>query len=98
MAPLMVVAVVPNAVVPMAPATDVLGVVDSVERSPIGASRLATVTFLVAGVPAGVSTIYRMSSPLGLVSSVSSVSFLSVSYTHLRAHETRHDLVCRLLL
>src|SRR5450759_4131397 len=25
-------------------------------------------------------------------------SFLAVSYTHLRAHETRHDLVCRLLL
>src|SRR5665648_558318 len=25
-------------------------------------------------------------------------STLSVSYTHLRAHETRHDLVCRLLL
>src|SRR5450756_1357538 len=24
--------------------------------------------------------------------------FQSVSYTHLRAHETRHDLVCRLLL
>src|SRR5450756_2727695 len=24
--------------------------------------------------------------------------FGSVSYTHLRAHETRHDLVCRLLL
>src|SRR5665648_1179756 len=24
--------------------------------------------------------------------------FVSVSYTHLRAHETRHDLVCRLLL
>src|SRR5659263_632509 len=24
--------------------------------------------------------------------------FLPVSYTHLRAHETRHDLVCRLLL
>eukprot|EP00825_Cyclidium_porcatum_P001316 TRINITY_DN10599_c0_g1_i1.p3 TRINITY_DN10599_c0_g1~~TRINITY_DN10599_c0_g1_i1.p3 ORF type:complete len:103 (-),score=37.42 TRINITY_DN10599_c0_g1_i1:12-320(-) len=23
---------------------------------------------------------------------------MSVSYTHLRAHETRHDLVCRLLL
>src|SRR5450756_2186468 len=23
---------------------------------------------------------------------------LSISYTHLRAHETRHDLVCRLLL
>src|SRR5450759_500942 len=26
------------------------------------------------------------------------VSFDPVSYTHLRAHETRHDLVCRLLL
>src|SRR5450759_5839621 len=24
--------------------------------------------------------------------------FTPVSYTHLRAHETRHDLVCRLLL
>src|SRR5450756_2302818 len=24
--------------------------------------------------------------------------FYPVSYTHLRAHETRHDLVCRLLL
>ena len=24
--------------------------------------------------------------------------FISVSYTHLRAHETREDLVCRLLL
>ena len=23
---------------------------------------------------------------------------ITVSYTHLRAHETRHDLVCRLLL
>src|SRR5450756_3235311 len=26
------------------------------------------------------------------------VTLLPVSYTHLRAHETRHDLVCRLLL
>src|SRR5450756_1951319 len=25
-------------------------------------------------------------------------SYIPVSYTHLRAHETRHDLVCRLLL
>src|SRR5450756_132455 len=25
-------------------------------------------------------------------------AFETVSYTHLRAHETRHDLVCRLLL
>src|SRR5450756_2944967 len=27
-----------------------------------------------------------------------STSQTSVSYTHLRAHETRHDIVCRLLL
>src|SRR5665648_626654 len=27
-----------------------------------------------------------------------SYPFVAVSYTHLRAHETRHDLVCRLLL
>src|SRR5665648_280728 len=27
-----------------------------------------------------------------------SLSLQAVSYTHLRAHETRHDLVCRLLL
>src|SRR5450756_3012772 len=27
-----------------------------------------------------------------------SQGFRPVSYTHLRAHETRHDLVCRLLL
>ncbi|CZR99393.1 hypothetical protein CDFC105_64224 [Clostridioides difficile] len=29
---------------------------------------------------------------------VHKVSSCPVSYTHLRAHETRHDLVCRLLL
>src|SRR5450756_3042748 len=29
---------------------------------------------------------------------VAIASLLAVSYTHLRAHETRHDLVCRLLL
>ena len=27
-----------------------------------------------------------------------SISVATVSYTHLRAHETRHDIVCRLLL
>src|SRR5665648_924109 len=32
------------------------------------------------------------------VFAVSIYSIGSVSYTHLRAHETRHDLVCRLLL
>src|SRR5450756_1949022 len=26
------------------------------------------------------------------------IEMVTVSYTHLRAHETRHDLVCRLLL
>src|SRR5450756_899183 len=26
------------------------------------------------------------------------ICVIAVSYTHLRAHETRHDLVCRLLL
>src|SRR5450756_665793 len=26
------------------------------------------------------------------------MEYVPVSYTHLRAHETRHDLVCRLLL
>src|SRR5450756_1108817 len=40
-------------------------------------------------------------SPLRLISAhISNKRFLlnAVSYTHLRAHETRHDLVCRLLL
>src|SRR5450759_2790153 len=32
------------------------------------------------------------------LSSRASIPALPVSYTHLRAHETRHDLVCRLLL
>src|SRR5450759_275347 len=35
---------------------------------------------------------------LGLVSSLLGHGTETVSYTHLRAHETRHDLVCRLLL
>src|SRR5665648_425021 len=37
---------------------------------------------------------------LGGVTTVIEMPFASppVSYTHLRAHETRHDLVCRLLL
>src|SRR5665648_421744 len=32
---------------------------------------------------------------IGLVSRTSLFSIMTVSYTHLRAHETRHDLVCR---
>src|SRR5665648_624064 len=35
---------------------------------------------------------------LGLSSFTGLNGSLPVSYTHLRAHETRHDLVCRLLL
>src|SRR5665648_1132092 len=35
--------------------------------------------------------------PLVLIQ-LRSLTPMSVSYTHLRAHETRHDLVCRLLL
>src|SRR5659263_271042 len=49
----------------------------------------------------------RLPAPVlsSFISSVISTSFpwsnsliYPVSYTHLRAHETRHDLVCRLLL
>src|SRR5450756_1645567 len=35
---------------------------------------------------------------LGTLSLPETPSPWAVSYTHLRAHETRHDLVCRLLL
>src|SRR5665648_929923 len=41
-------------------------------------------------------TYWRGSSSFSSSSPVN--TFRSVSYTHLRAHETRHDLVCRLLL
>src|SRR5450759_3295170 len=34
----------------------------------------------------------------GLAYGGSNSHLMPVSYTHLRAHETRHDLVCRLLL
>src|SRR5450756_2644211 len=36
--------------------------------------------------------------PSGWPGAVSQSPSIPVSYTHLRAHETRHDLVCRLLL
>src|SRR5450756_2803017 len=38
------------------------------------------------------------SKPTSPISSFDSSCSGTVSYTHLRAHETRHDLVCRLLL
>src|SRR5450759_3540056 len=34
---------------------------------------------------------------IAIVALGSTFVIISVSYTHLRAHETRHDLVCRLL-
>src|SRR5450756_2948180 len=35
---------------------------------------------------------------IAVAGDVTSEEDVPVSYTHLRAHETRHDLVCRLLL
>ena len=35
---------------------------------------------------------------VGNITLVANNDIGAVSYTHLRAHETRHDLVCRLLL
>src|SRR5665648_112607 len=35
---------------------------------------------------------------LAEITQAEAIQCLPVSYTHLRAHETRHDLVCRLLL
>src|SRR5665648_1189896 len=46
--------------------------------------------------------VHRVGAALGDECRAEQVSILlgpgAVSYTHLRAHETRHDLVCRLLL
>src|SRR5665648_491632 len=39
-----------------------------------------------------------MQQVMNLVQKVAATDANAVSYTHLRAHETRHDLVCRLLL
>ena len=41
---------------------------------------------------------YNTGIAFGLLSDYTIFTYISVSYTHLRAHETRHDLVCRLLL
>src|SRR5450759_806625 len=40
----------------------------------------------------------KTASPLVMNNKVLGMTVKPVSYTHLRAHETRHDLVCRLLL
>src|SRR5450756_2818244 len=42
--------------------------------------------------------ILEFSGGIRMSSAPQATSVGSVSYTHLRAHETRHDLVCRLLL
>src|SRR5665648_1169353 len=42
--------------------------------------------------------IYPVSNQMVYECLADSGSIIPVSYTHLRAHETRHDLVCRLLL
>src|SRR5450759_5071956 len=39
----------------------------------------------------------KQPAPAGRQITVSFATYTPVSYTHLRAHETRHDLVCRLL-
>src|SRR5450759_5614422 len=67
----------------------------------------ASVGFLLSGT-LGLSFASNMSSltclgfdpraSIRLLASSVSATNISVSYTHLRAHETRHDLVCRLLL
>src|SRR5450756_2040168 len=47
----------------------------------------------------GIVMIYRLNKGLALDQliwiAVAAACFIPVSYTHLRAHETRHDLVCR---
>src|SRR5450756_1725022 len=35
---------------------------------------------------------------IAVIGGTNPMAYVPVSYTHLRAHETRHDLVCRLLL
>src|SRR5450756_2959269 len=62
--------------------------------SAIGGDLVRTVVGHELRVPLTVVRDYELP---GFVSA-STLVVASVSYTHLRAHETRHDLVCRLLL
>src|SRR5450759_5540392 len=52
----------------------------------------------ISMVPALISRGIESGSSMSCSASYSGRKYGSVSYTHLRAHETRHDLVCRLLL
>src|SRR5665648_312002 len=58
-----------------------------------GTAALHSALFSV-GIQAGDEVI---TTPFTFVATANSI-LMAVSYTHLRAHETRHDLVCRLLL
>src|SRR5665648_262407 len=51
-------------------------------------------------VPVSIDTMYHEIADVALSCGADIINDVSglVSYTHLRAHETRHDLVCRLLL
>src|SRR5450759_3113926 len=48
------------------------------------------------GVQLPEDTLSRAETPRDLFNALRSAGAAAVSYTHLRAHETRHDLVCRL--
>src|SRR5450759_2301859 len=70
----------------------VAGEHDAVGLRPVEAARLVVYPFERADC-AGVRSLVQQRRVALLL-----VAEEPVSYTHLRAHETRHDLVCRLLL
>src|SRR5665648_1200161 len=55
-------------------------------------------TFLTDGMLAYGITKYSHNTKDSISGFYGNIPLVPVSYTHLRAHETRHDLVCRLLL
>src|SRR5450756_2646249 len=63
-------------------------------------SEIEDVRFALLGRKGCISEIFKHLSdvPAEDRSEIGRVANMPVSYTHLRAHETRHDLVCRLLL
>ena len=64
-------------------------------ENPIDVDRLLIVTFTRA---AASEMKERLAKAINSLLENDPYNSLPVSYTHLRAHETRHDLVCRLLL
>src|SRR5450756_1708599 len=71
-------------------------------RSSIGTKAAAMTPARTTNAATAIRTIAQAGKPLlpcaGCVSVSGWAVGTAVSYTHLRAHETRHDLVCRLLL